>query len=675
MKLRYLFSTILASVLLFAGCVQESIDSFENIKLSKTYLAMPEEGGEVELTVTASQDWSFVESDVWPRVLAFKKDENGKQVIDEAKTTPSWLTLKGDMTGKAGETKVVFTAEASNGGREVEIAIKAGNNVQYFRVRQGSMVAADATCLDVINGVDGKSYRIEGVCTSIANDYYGNFYLNDGTGEVYVYGTKDADGQYNWSKFNIEVGDVVKVEGPRKNYNGTIELVNALFIEVTKSLVKVETESKVVEKEGGEFDVKVAFKGAGAFPSIPEEYRSWVSIADMSYIEGIPTKLEPNPADTAVVKIAVAANAGGDREACVVFASSSGKSSSSVDYKFTQKGAIIETNVKGFLAAAEDATQYRLKGVVSYISVNTTYHNASVDIVGGDGSEVSLYRLAAAEGNIEDLNIAVGDLITVVGARSSYNGKPQMAEAGKCEKVEKFEKKTVAEFLAAAEGDAIYAVTGEIVGINKLDGSYNNVELTVKDGNDEVLLYRVTTFDGTNVTEVGFKVGGTVTVAGKRSSYKGTPQMAAGGICLNYTAPVEGGDETPAGQKEETISGTFTYDETAKTLSLTTASGITITQSLVEGTTAVNQTYNTATTLRVYKGHALTFSGKTITKIVLNHTSDRCGNSVTASTGTYTPGSTSSEWTGEANSVVITNTGAAENVQLRPTQIIVTYKE
>lgn len=125
----------------------------------------------------------------------------------------------------------------------------------------------------------------------------------------------------------------------------------------------------------------------------------------------------------------------------------------------------------------------------------------------------------------------------------------------------------------------------------------------------------------------------------------------------------------------ETISGTFTYDDASKTLSLTTASGITVTQTIASGSTAIGKSYNTATTLRVYKGHALTFTGKTITKIELTHESSRAGNSVTASSGTYTPGTTSSIWEGESNNIVITNTGAAANVQLRPTKIVVTYQK
>ena len=109
-------------------------------------------------------------------------------------------------------------------------------------------------------------------------------------------------------------------------------------------------------------------------------------------------------------------------------------------------------------------------------------------------------------------------------------------------------------------------------------------------------------------------------------------------------------------------------------MTLTTASGITIVQEKVSGSTAVNATYKTATTLRVYKGHALKFSGKTITKIEFTHTSDYKGNTVTASTGKYTSGDTSSVWEGESDNITITNTATGSNVQLRPTKIVVTYK-
>ena len=144
-----------------------------------------------------------------------------RNVIKES--VPSWLTLKdGPMSGAAGEYDLVFSAEPIDGGREIEIQITAGGNAQYFRVRQGSMLASEATVKEVFEGADGKSYRVQGVCTSIANTYYGNWYLQDGTHpeeDLYIYGTKNADGQYDWESFDIEVGDSVMVEGPKTTEN------------------------------------------------------------------------------------------------------------------------------------------------------------------------------------------------------------------------------------------------------------------------------------------------------------------------------------------------------------------------------------------------------------------------------------------------------------------------
>lgn len=128
------------------------------------------------------------------------------------------------------------------------------------------------------------------------------------------------------------------------------------------------------------------------------------------------------------------------------------------------------------------------------------------------------------------------------------------------------------------------------------------------------------------------------------------------------------------GATREVISGTFTSSN--GTLTLTTTSGITITQSkTTSNATAPNASYNTATTLRVYKNNKLSFSGKNITKIELTHTGSNKGcNGITANTGTYSQGTTLSTWTGEATSVEITNTGD-DNTQLRPTQIVVYYTD
>ena len=96
--------------------------------------------------------------------------------------------------------------------------------------------------------------------------------------------------------------------------------------------MKLVTETQTVPKEGAEIEVKVAYKGAGVFPTVPEEYRSWISVVDMQQVKGQATKIEPNPADTAVVRVAVQPNDGGNRTGSLSFVSSG----SSVPYEFTQ---------------------------------------------------------------------------------------------------------------------------------------------------------------------------------------------------------------------------------------------------------------------------------------------------------------------------------------------------
>lgn len=529
MKLRYLFSIILSSVLLFSSCEEQPTESWDNIKLDKTYLSISEEGGTATLKVEATEDWEFVVDDVWPEVI--KRDKEG----NVESSTPSWLAAD-KMSGAAGETTVTFTAEATTSGRELELQIKAGENTQFIRVRQGSMTVTKATVAEIIAGPEGKLYEVTGICTAVANTTYGNWYLKDSStdNQLYIYGTVDASGKYNWSSFNIEVGDEVTVQGSYVLYGGnTPEFVDATFIKVTKSLVKVVTESATVAKDGGELEVKVAYKGAGVFPTVPEEYRSWVSIVDMQSKPGEPTKIEPNPADTAVVKIAVLPNDGGNREGSVTFVSSG----SSVPYTFTQEGAIVALSVADFLAAPEGTALYELTGVVKNIA-NTTYGN--FDLVDGTGS-VYVYGLTgngaigSNDKTFSSLGINEGDVITIIGTRTSYKETPQVGGTAYLkEHVVAAKSATVTEFLAESKGTWC-KVTGTIA--NLVNETYGNFDLVGEDG-ASVYVYGLTTSYVTkndkSFANLGLKEGDIVTLVGKRDSYNGEDQVGGPAYYISH---------------------------------------------------------------------------------------------------------------------------------------------
>ena len=95
-----------------------------------------------------------------------------------------------------------------------------------------------STCAQVLAGEDGTTYRVRGLVTEIRNTVYGNFMLRDATGEIFIYGTRDKEGNNGQNNsiaaWGIEVGDSVTVEGPRKTYNTTVELVDVTVLDVTK---------------------------------------------------------------------------------------------------------------------------------------------------------------------------------------------------------------------------------------------------------------------------------------------------------------------------------------------------------------------------------------------------------------------------------------------------------
>lgn len=349
MKLKNIFLSILASSLLLAGCNKdESTMSFDNLKLDQTYLTVPEEGGTVTLTVTATEDWKFVIDENWPEVVSFNKGEDGKTIkakhdrfgnlineeADIKNKTASWLSASA-LEGKAGETKVTFTVPESKAGREIEIALYAGNNKQFVRVRQGSLAPVVKTCEEILEGANvGASYIVSGTVSRLGNyASYGAFWVNDGTGEVQIYGsTKDSREKYP----DVEVGDVVTFSGTWSSYKN---FENAEISKHEKSLIKlISSIYRDIPKEGAKNIIVVAYKGQGVFPTIAEDCRDWVSYIDMKYTPGVPSKLVPNPADTAQITFEFAPNDGLQRSGSITLKSMNSTASSSAEINFTQAG-------------------------------------------------------------------------------------------------------------------------------------------------------------------------------------------------------------------------------------------------------------------------------------------------------------------------------------------------
>jgi hypothetical protein len=79
---------------------------------------------------------------------------------------------------------------------------------------------------------------LTGVVDSIINTTYGNLYLSDATGQVYVYGVLTADGQSKkFAELGVEVGDTLTVMALYNEYNNKPQVKNAIFVSVKKAQV------------------------------------------------------------------------------------------------------------------------------------------------------------------------------------------------------------------------------------------------------------------------------------------------------------------------------------------------------------------------------------------------------------------------------------------------------
>ncbi len=488
MKLRYFFSILALGAILFTGCDDDdSMSYLDEVRVSSSHVALPIEGGDTTFIIKAVADWAIE--------------------VDTAAGVHEWLTVT-PAVGTAGETEVTLSAAAYE-GRTGTLYIHCAGKTQTVNIIQGKAQVYDATVKEVMEGIDGKTYRVTGTVTKIANTTYGNFYMNDGTSDtdLYIYGTLTPDGQSKqWATLGISEGDIVTVEGPRTLYGSTVELVDATFISLEKSLIKVgavSPEDATLPLEGGEFTVGLICKGQGVTVDIPEDAKEWLSMSSIA-----------SATDTATVVFRAAANIGGDRSTTIVFHTTDGVKDYTAQTTVAQKGAIIKATVAEFNAAPVGDTQYRIKAAITNIK-NNQYGN--MNVADGTGSTY-IY----GTNDFANWNLAEGYVVTLVGPRSEYNG-PQMKNAT-VEEVIPVEKKTAVEFNALEDSnDKYYMLTGTIKSIVKPD--YGNIY--IEDETGEAYIYGVYThIDGAykQFESLGLQEGDNITVITIKTSYNDSPQ-------------------------------------------------------------------------------------------------------------------------------------------------------
>jgi len=492
MKLKKIFPFFIAILALMTSCADEAtMTLLDEIQVSSSYVSIPVEGGSTYITVTAKDSWTVEK--------VFTKKDSLK-----------WLTIS-STSGDAGESTLTFSAPSAIDGRTAEVLIQIGGKTQRINIIQGLAQIATATCAEVIAGPDSKTYQVTGVCTSISSTTYGNWYLEDETGSIYIYGTLDAKGaEKNFLSLGLEVGDEVTVQGPKTTYGTTVELVNVTVINIKKSLVKVDSlENAVLPLEGGEFIAYLTCKGEGISVEIPDDAKSWLSISSIQ-----------SAGTNTVVKFKAEANTGGDRGTTLTFRTTDGSKNYSTQTTLSQKGAIIKVTVAEFNAASVGDIQYRLTGVISKIDDATSGKLYLRDFSG----ETYVYKIQ----DFAQKGLKVGDIITIVGKRAEYNG-PQVSGAV-LESSISVTTATIADVLTKPDDTSTYyMVTGEITSITS--ETYGN--LILKNGDSQITVYGCYPGYGATgndrkdlITVKGLKVGDTLTVIGPKTTYGTTVELS-----------------------------------------------------------------------------------------------------------------------------------------------------
>ena len=360
MKLKYIIPSLLALLTSFVSCSENDYNfPLGNIEVSTSYVSLSENGGETELSINVNGDWTVAKSDTASKWLDF--------VVDESKPVGnSERYNEKSLVGNSDAKKIILHYGAGE-GRSTELILTCGNEKKHINVIQGVATISNATCKEVIEGPDAKTYRVTGTVQKVTEwTKYGNWYIEDATGSFQIYGTT------NFKDFSIEAGDEVTVEGPKKTYNNATEIENGTIISVTKSLIKVDSvmvagvKDAAIPSDGGDAEIYITTKTGSVEAEIPAEYQEWLSLKSIKVV-----------GDETVVTVHAAKNEAAARSAELVFTTVKDGDKYKGKAKVSQKGnagslALPFTVAQAIEFAKDNASgsevEVYIKGIISKIA-------------------------------------------------------------------------------------------------------------------------------------------------------------------------------------------------------------------------------------------------------------------------------------------------------------------
>lgn len=574
MKLRHLFMAVIAGAFAFTSCEEEIDLGVAKLSIDPLELTFGTEGASKSVTMVATRDWHI--SGELPDWIAVSPS-SGKADVNEQTISVTVLENKGNDR----EAKINFTI----GTHKAALTVKQQGEAGELIIKKGSGTKEDPFSVEgAIEYVKGLGANVEspagiyvkGKISSVTTTFeasksYGNATFDmvdtDESEEVFKAYQTYYLGNRKWKSGDkdVKAGDEVIVCGKVVLYKGdkgieTPETVGkggsyiyslngetAEAQEVDYTKVPAKTVKEFIEAA----DTDNYYKLTGKVSRFNANYCSF-DLTDESgtiYVYSVANKDEWS----SKIKNDGTVTLAGQYE--YYSAKSQHEVVNAVILSFEEGEPPVEQEVKSvtiaeFNAAPESSTQpYKLHGKIGG-SINTQYGN--FDLTDETGT-VYVYGLTATnlgygtknDQSFSKLGLKAGDEITIIGYRGSYGDKIEVVYAyfvektgsgtGEEEDYTKAEAKTVTEFIALADKDHYYKLTGKV---SKFNATYCSFDLT--DDSGTIYVYSV---DNKDEWKSKVKDGGTVVLAGKYAYYAAKEQHeVVNAMIISFE---DGGEEPP----------------------------------------------------------------------------------------------------------------------------------
>lgn len=485
---------------------------------------------------------------------------------------------------------IYFASDLSGAHRLDDVALapaeSAGTEIDFSK---GTAIGGgdepgpgeEMTIAEVIAASDDTPVKTSGTVMAM---YARGFLISDGTDNLLVF-------QGNNPSNSPKIGDVVAVSGAKDTYSGLSQIGGTVEFTVTSSEEVTYPDSYPSPN----------VYGGSAFDAIGDD----LSSVELIQYTGTLTK------DGAYYNVAVD---GASLEGGITYPSSAlaGELDALVGQEITVVGYYLGLTNKQQTVSTM-LVDYSSVGTASYFSVSPVSLDVSADATSAkfnvsanvdwtveSQSEGFTVNQDSGNGNAEitvsfpanetdqPVSGKVKVSTTADVATKEYTVTITQAAAGASE----LEVLTVEEFLAKPEGDTYYQLTGTVANISNT--YFGNFDLIDETGS--VYVYGLVSSEGAadgTFESLGLKEGDVVTIAGRRASYKGDPQVGD----AYYISHVEGlsFSVSPASLSASAEAGTAKFTVTASdevSWTVSTASDfVTLSDQSGTGTKEIEVTY------------------------------------------------------------------------------------